>query len=150
MGSCQQCITIFTNCLECNVGACFVCQTGYFVSSAGLCQVCPVTCLSCTSIECLTCVSTFSLVSGNCVCPIDYYVDSTANQCVSCTTIINCISCSSNICTVCIPTFFVSPFTKLCEACPTNCQQCDSTGCLICNTNYATVNNPAISPFTVC
>jgi len=107
---------------------CVTCATGYYLISPSTCQPCNSYCMACTSTLCNSCMTGYTKSGANCI----------ANAIGSCPTLIsNCLSCTTSplVCTLCISGYY--PASSSCIQCSSNCNNCDSSGCTICNTGYA-------------
>jgi hypothetical protein len=121
---------------------CTLCDTNYFITNAGDCQLCNVPvpgCLTCTptplGVACNTCDLGWKLKWFSCVC------DPIASN------LLNCETCASPIvCTKCVSSmFYIGPVDFKCYPCTTfdpNCVQCGSLNrCSLCATTYGIKTN---------
>ena len=150
------CPSSITNCVTCiqhysdNSITCQTCISGYYATSNGVCQVCPLGCNTCSlsysSVRCDSCVTNFQHTGWwyykyKCECLSNQYVDAATPQCVNCPT--GCSGCtSSSLCTSCFQGYYLSG--SLCSACMQVCQTCDAG-----NTCSSCPNNLIISG-TIC
>ncbi|OMJ79471.1 hypothetical protein SteCoe_20479 [Stentor coeruleus] len=132
---CKTCDEVNFKCLECN--------SGYYFN-AGTCVKCIEPCATCSASGCLSCLGVYNLTGSVCSCPNScsycdlktwtcslckdgYYRN--AGNCLAC--LYPCSSCTaSNTCTSCIVPFVLNSLNQC--ICPSNCLQCDSTGCIKC------------------
>ncbi len=157
-----------TNCTSCTVGyslyqsnTCVsVCPTGYY-SSSGVCVVCFVAnCSVCPNNQCTSCQTGYVQVvingtfSCSNTCPPSTYLESTINNCITCST--NCVNCSSaTSCQVCSASTFLylgyclsvcpSGYTAVngvCTACLSGCKACGPiNNCTACSTGLVPTGN---------
>lgn len=127
---CDQCLfSDSTACTKCRangklVGSNCICNDGYYMNGAGVCQLCHDACQTCSgpaNNQCLSC-SQIGITNGpnTCNCAIGYYT--TANKCLPC--VPGCVTCTgpnNGDCTVC-------DTNALNQGTPNNCGGCTATG----------------------
>ena len=164
---CATCVALSTNqCISCPanssrtnavaVSSPCACNSGYYPNTTvANCQVCSVTCKTCTggtASDCASCYSNTNLsTSGVCKCQTGYFPDPNESNCSACdptcytclTSATNCQSCKSyahlsgSQC-ICDSNAYPSPTASNCRACHYTCASCSSgliNNCLTCLSN---------------
>ncbi len=136
-GTCPACSTAITGCAECSLSklgampTCTKCNDGYTLSGG-----------RCTMAITTSCDAGYYLKNGTCVaCSLGTYsLGGTATSCTTNTTIENCVkyNTTSDTCATCASGYEVlgvgkkcggSAIYELAKTCPSNTQDCGSTGC---------------------
>jgi hypothetical protein len=150
-GTCQLCSDLIPDCTTCAANGtlstgveCVLCIDGFYIDPSYNCSACPVTCLTCTSpTSCVDCVTGYSMLNGSCACDSTAQMFDAGSYCSPCYTFINlCTECTgtgpSNVTCLSSPqgTYLASDNLS-CIACPSNCNSCDATGCLVCAAGFS-------------
>ena len=158
--TCISCATNDPNCAACAYDPSYnpasptpiICVTpepGYFVQPDGSTSLCEAYCLTCTSATaCTSCSSTFTEVTGDCVCISPLFLSNTPPKyCENCTVLIpGCDLCQTNTvteCISCISNYYPASAypTAGCLPCPGTCSSCISpTECLECPAPFNLTN----------
>ena len=145
--NCVTCILTYSN----GQTSCQTCVTGYYATHSGICQTCPLGCVTCQmlwwSVSCGSCVTNFQLkgwIVKRCECNSNQYVNATVPECVNCPT--GCSSCIDNTqCTGCIQGYYMNGL--LCSPCMPVCQTCDAgTTCTSCIHNLIVSGTTCVCP----
>lgn len=159
----------YSTCLACSGGGnnqCTSCSSPSILVD-GTCtiqSICDPTCNTCagsSSSDCLTCQDPNAYIENppnECVCPLNYFLNSPTSTCEICNSpcetcsdsAINCTSCienytmtSNNTCIQCESGFYNN--YGICEQCHYSCDTClNSTefGCITCNDSNIKIENP--------
>ncbi|KAL4495390.1 hypothetical protein ABPG73_022435 [Tetrahymena malaccensis] len=163
---CEQCISKFENCNQCNQNECQSCNQGYylnrstnqcvsncpkgtFVDDNNQCEPCKQqNCLLCSSNQlCQECENGYELNQQKCEiikCEQNQFFNQQSNICEQCVNKFeNCYECNQSECQSCNQGYYLNKSTNECEPCKQqNCSQCSSSQqCQKCENNYQLHDN---------
>jgi len=97
----------------------------YYYSNYPCCDACPANCGQC-----------FNSTACTDLCDTGYWLTS-KQFCQDCPSSRNCDKCESDTeCSQCSASYYNTDIQEPCQACPTNCLICNSTGCIQCDITY--------------